>query len=458
MRRHSLTLRAKLTLWSAVVVGASLLLAGAGIAYFLHQEQIENVDSALQQDARHFFTQFRDHGSQLRWINPEELGEVLPISSQPSRFIEIIGPDGTHLFHSSNVGDALHDAPTKPHTRRIGAHDVRVGTFTEDGITLRLGHDLDAVEELTGDLLFAYAVALPFVLAAVTVGGWWLARLALIPIREIADAAEQMTAQHLDRRVAVVPLGGEIGRLATVLNAMLNRLDVSFRQAKRFSADASHELKTPLTVLRSGIEDLLHSPSLSRNDKSAVAALLEQTRTLSSITESLLLLSRADAGHLQLDLRPADICEIVTACVEDARIMADGRNLTFETELPAQAFAPVDRGRFTQILLNLLDNALKYNCEGGRVHIRVTADDSALVITVGNTGAGIPIAHVSRIFERFHRIDLTANISGHGLGLSLVRELSRAHGGDVRLARTDAEWTEFEIRLPTERESAARQG
>lgn len=453
MKTIHLTLKATLTLWSAIVVGATLLLAGAGTAFFLRVVQIENVDRALRQDARHFFAQFRAHGSNLNFVNPEELNEVLPIQSRPSRFIEISHADGRLLFRSENLGEHFRGAPAESHVQRIGSHNARVGTFTEGAITLRLGHDLDSVDELTRDLLVAYSVALPFVLIAVAIGGWWLARQALKPIRVIADAAEQVTAQQLDRRLFVPLAGGEIGRLATVLNAMLDRLDVAFNQAMRFSADASHELKTPLTVLRSGIEELLRSSELSPEDERVVALLLEQTRTLSSITQSLLLLSRADAGQLQLDLRMIDICEIVTACIEDARIMAEGRHLSFETDLPERAFALADRGRFTQILLNLLDNAVKYNRTGGRVRVRVSCENTSLILAVGNTGAGIPPEHVARIFERFQRADATAGIPGYGLGLSLVRELSRAHGGDVRLEKAEADWTEFEIQLNREVEA-----
>lgn len=442
------SLRAKLTLWSAVVVAATVLLAGAGTAYFLQEERVASVDHALSQDAKHFFKQFREHRWKLSWINPEEMAEILPSNSQPARFVEITGPGGALLFRSANVDERFRNGPARLHTRSLGRQRVRIGTFSKHGVTLRIGRDLNTVEDLTRELLSAYAVALPLVLAAAALGGWWLARQALEPVRAIASAAERITARELGLRLPSPLADDEIGRLAGVLNTTFERLEVSFRQARRFSADASHELKTPLTVLRSGIEDLLRSPGLRAEDARALSSLLEQTRGLSSITESLLLLSRADAGRLRLDLRPANVCEIVAACVEDAGIMAEGRRVAFEVEMPEEAFAPVDRGRLTQILLNLLDNAVKYNRENGKIRVRVTSRRKALFLSVANTGPGIPAASATRLFERFHRADPTADIPGHGLGLSLARELARAHDGDLSLTRTDSEWTEFLLRLP----------
>jgi signal transduction histidine kinase len=373
---------------------------------------------------------------------------VLPTNSRPARFIEIAGPQGELLFRSDNVDDALIGPPSQLYVQRIGTRNVRIGTFSEEGVTLRLGLDLEAVDALTRDLLIAYAVALPFVLAAVAFGGWWLARQALTPIREIADATERITAQRLDQRLAVPPLHDEIGRLAAVLNAMFDRLDISFRQAMRFSADASHELKTPLTILRSGIEDLLRSSTLSAEDERALAVLLEQTRQFSAITESLLLLSRADAGRLQLDLRPHAVSEVVAECIGDARIMAEPRSIEFETQLADGAVARLDRGRFTQILLNLLDNAVKYNREGGRICVSVTEAAGTISVAVANNGPGIARQHAAHLFERFYRADPEPATNGHGLGLNLARELARAHDGDITLSRTDAEWTEFRFTLP----------
>ncbi len=443
-----LPLGRKIMLLSVLVVGGALLIVGAATTFFLHREEMDAMDGRLRDDARHYLEEFRKRDSRLEWINPREVEELLRPGDNPRRFLEITGPDGASLYRSKNLG-SYRLAGLRPgaHTREIGEHGSRVVVVSEGGVTVHLATDLDVIEELVYDIALSYFIALPVVLAAVALGGWWIARQALAPVRGITAAAEKITATRLDQRLPVPPVCDEISRLAMVLNETFDRLDASFRQAMRFSADASHELKTPLTILRSGIEDLLRSGEVSPAGERAVAALLEQTRGLSAITESLLLLARADAGKLQLDLRPADVSEVVASCVEDARIMAEERGISIETELPTEAFAPVDRGRLTQILLNLFENAVKYNRDGGSIRVVLRAASAALTVTIGNTGPGIPPEHASRIFERFHRAEHAATISGHGLGLSLARELARAHGGDLTLTRADAEWTDFQLTL-----------
>jgi signal transduction histidine kinase len=240
----------------------------------------------------------------------------------------------------------------------------------------------------------------------------------------------------------------EIQRHARVLNATLDRLELSYQQALRFSGDASHELKTPLTVLRASIEAVLDSPTLGDSDHAAICGLLEQTHRLTNITSSLLLLARADAGRLQLDLAEHDLATLTEACAEDARIVAEQRGLHVECALPSAAPARVDPPRFAQIASNLLDNAVKYNREAGEVRVTLADDGAAWRLSVANTGPGIAPEHRARLFERFFRAEHTAEEPGHGLGLGLARELARAHGGEVALVRSEGGWTEFAFTLP----------
>jgi signal transduction histidine kinase len=279
-------------------------------------------------------------------------------------------------------------------------------------------------------------------------GGWWIARKALGPVAEITREAEAITADKLDRRLAAAPVDDEIGRLTRVLNDMLDRLEKGFHQAARFSADASHELKTPLTVLRASIEDLLGSPDLSERDRAAVAGLLEQTRRLAGITETLVLLSRAELGRLELDSHTVNLSELVEACAGDAEILVDGRGISIETVVPPNLVVQLDRDRVNQILWNLLDNAIKYNRPNGRisVHAGLWQEKEMVWISIGNSGRGIDPAVSEQVFARFFR-NANTGVPGRGLGLSLSRELARAHGGDIEIIRTDPDWTEFRLTL-----------
>jgi signal transduction histidine kinase len=332
---------------------------------------------------------------------------------------------------------------------RLAGRQMRLAAFDEEGATLRLVASYDSINRQTRNLIVAFLLALPVTLGFLLLGGRWIAHQAVAPIQEIIDTAEHITAQHFAQRLPVPPARDELQRLATVLNATLDRLDEGFRQAARFTADASHELKTPLTVLRTSVEALLRSPELSAGDQRAVAGLLEQTKRLSSITASLLLLSRADVGRLDLDLAPGDLAEIVSLCVDDARIIAEAQRIEIEMTLPATAPALVDRTRAAQIVMNLLDNAVKFNLDGGRVRVTLDAESGHWALRIANTGPGIRPGEAAQLFTRFYRGEHTAATSGHGLGLSLSRELARAHRGDLQLAASEDGWTTFLLTIPT---------
>jgi two-component system heavy metal sensor histidine kinase CusS len=440
-------LSAKLTACSALIVGLGLLACAVGTGFFLKHEQVETLDTQLKREARYFFAEWERRVDQSFEERISHVEQMLPVSAS-RRFYEILDDNRRVLYRSRDL--PVRDLPSPRlivDTVRLPDQSYRLATFRKDGLELRLAANMHEIESTAAERAMAVLPALPVLLGLTVFGGWWIARKALDPVNSIAASAEQITAEKLDRRLPVPVVQDEIGRLTRVLNEMFDRLDESFRQAIRFSADASHELKTPLTVLRSSIEDLLESPSLSDADRAAVANLLEQTHRLSSITESLLLLARADCGRLTLDLQQADVMEVIAACVEDARIQAEPRQIDIDARLTEPLWGKVDVGRLSQILLNLLSNAVKFNVDRG--HITVVAgyqaNETRLWITVGNTGAGVSSEEADHIFERFFRADAQRDVAGHGLGLSLARELARAHGGELQLERSEDGWTQFRL-------------
>ncbi|HEY3899750.1 MAG TPA: ATP-binding protein [Chthoniobacter sp.] len=440
----------RIALWSACVVAAGMLACGtAGALYVHHKERIE-LDEDLAAAAKQFFRDWRHYGGKtFDWSHNEKLVRTWFPTTSSAIVVEVIDRHGRVLYRSRSVDDDfLRDVRSgfRSITHR-GTH-WRVGVFEKDGVTLRIGGDLQEVNELAQELAMTYFVTMPIVLVCVLVGSRLIARKALSPIREIADFAEHITAQGLGQRIPVPPARDEIRRLSTVLNETFDRLEKSFHQANRFSADASHELKTPLTVLRTSVEALLRSPTLDLENQQGLSSILEDTKRLSAITESLLLLSRADAGKLKLDLQPGDLAELVALCADDAGILFEEQGIELERELPTTAAALLDRPRLSQVLMNLLDNALKYNSPKGRVRIALVAEDSTWEVRVANTGPGIPKEHVARLFTRFFRGEHSSEIPGQGLGLSLSRELARAHHGDLVLVESEPGWTRFVLILP----------
>jgi signal transduction histidine kinase len=407
------------------------------------------LDTELKGEAKYFFTQWEDRGRLSQSERLARIKELIPYSAS-KRLIEIRDLGRRLLYRSfEDPKVSLPVSTLGMRTAKLHRKNYRLGTFQKDELILSMAGDMRDIDEDAGSRALAVLGILPFMLVVTGFGGWWIARTALAPVSEVAEAAEQITAQRLDARLNEPPVDDEIGRLTRVLNEMFTRLNESFRQTERFSADASHELKTPLTVLRSSIEDLLESPTLEEDDRRTVASLLEQTRRLSAITESLLLLSRADTGRLQLDLTWVDVCEIIRACAEDAEILAEERGISITRNLPASIMAGVDAGRLNQILWNLLDNAIKYNESNGRVEIRAGTDlvQKLVWIEICNSGPGVPAVLVPQLFERFFRSDPRGVTEGHGLGLSLSRELARAHGGDVTLVSSREGWTVFRVTL-----------
>jgi signal transduction histidine kinase len=227
--------------------------------------------------------------------------------------------------------------------------------------------------------------------------------------------------------------------------AALKLTSQELQRAARFSADASHQLKTPVAVLRAGLEELLTRPELSHADNEEIAELIHQTYRLGTIIEDLLLLSRMDAGRLKLDLRPLDLNELIDGWLDDLSALPEGRDLEVETKIPPGLQILGEKRYTTLILQNLIENARKYNRPGGRVRIMAETEDDRLTLTICNTGPGIAPEARDHIFERFHRAATGENVPGHGLGLSLARDLARLHGGDLHLVRADEEWTEFEV-------------
>ena len=233
-----------------------------------------------------------------------------------------------------------------------------------------------------------------------------------------------------------------------MLNAAFERLQRSLEQAIRFSADASHHLKTPISVLRAGVEEIIADEECNAHTQATAEGLLQPIHQLSAVVDNLLLLARADSGRLEPRPADFDLSELLEGVIDDARALAEPFALTVESDIPERLPLHADRSFVSLIAQNLLSNAVKYNEPGGRVRVAAQAVNGCVELTVGNTGHPISEERASRVFERFYRARGDERVSGSGLGLSISRELARAQGGEITLERSDDVWTELRVQLP----------
>jgi signal transduction histidine kinase len=299
------------------------------------------------------------------------------------------------------------------------------------------------------DILFMYGAP---TLALLLVGGWLLMRRTLAPVVAITHAAERVHSGNLRERLPRSRNGDELDRLTGVLNAMLTRLDDSFSRIRDFTLHASHELKTPLTVMRCEVESLLGGNPCTPAQRESLTGHLDEIQRLAQIVDNLALLAKADAGLVPLAQEDVPLHELVREARDDARVLGAGRALTVELHECEEILARGDRHRLRQVLLNLVDNAVKYNEQNGSVTLRLRRDGPQAHITIANTGPGIPPEQLPRVFDRFYRGDAACHTraDGCGLGLSIAQWIVNAHGGTIAMVSGVGCRTTVAIHLPAQ--------
>lgn len=441
-----LPLRTRLTLWSALVTGVALLTFSAGAALSFYFAQIKVIDRRLAADAKQFLA---ESPANLQ----AELAEL--VRDRPRFLVGAAYRQGETLSLAADLKPVAQLLSAPPPGEKFsnveaGGKHLRLGSFNDSGRQIVLAADLWPALDPVFDLLGAYLLALPVVLVVVAGGSWWMARRALLPVTQITNAAAQITAERLDARLTAPLVDDEIGRHTRVLNEMLDRLQRSFEQASRFTADAAHELRTPLTIMRGQIEEALRSGNFSPPQERLLVGLLEENTGLQKISENLLLLARFDAGKNPLERSPVDFTALVDELREDADLLAAPRQIKIFSEITPGVQISGDAIMLRRLALNLVDNAVKFNREGGELRLGLSVAEDVAIFVVANTGPGFPPDRQAVLFQRFFRPDSARSraAGGSGLGLSLCREIVLAHGGEITLSRADESWTEFSVRLP----------
>lgn len=298
--------------------------------------------------------------------------------------------------------------------------------------------------------LTVLVVGLVVLIVGAALGGYWLAQRALQPVGQIIDSAQQISSLNLSERLPVHHTGDELERLSEALNSMIGRLDDAFQQTRRFLADASHELRTPLTMMQAELETIHERADLKANIRELAASGLDEVQRLKTIVEGLLALSRLDAGEALEQRALVNLGELAATTADQMCLLAEDKGIAVTCHSRTPVMVEGDRSRLKQVMVNLLDNAIKYTPTGGKVTVNVFEENGKAVAEVRDNGMGIPREAVPRVFERFFRVDKARSreLGGAGLGLAIVKSICVAHGGRVEVQSEEGAGSKFTVSLP----------
>ena len=402
--------------------------------------------------------------------NASRIGQEVDVRYAPGlndRFVRVSQRDGVRLYLSPTPTSQSFEPATIPppewpqqieaarQVPLLGGRKMLLAAHSLDlaggsRFLVEVGAPMDGVQADLRKWVAFLATMLPVVLAVAFGGGFVLVKRALLPVDRITVSAERISSRNLSERLPVAKTGDELERLSLALNRMIERLDTAFQHSRRFVADASHELRTPLTVLQGELENFVQQPQLTPEWRERVGSALEEVDRLAHIVEGLFAISRLDAGEAAAERVPLDLAQLVAATAEQMSLLAEDKGIKVTCDASMGVWVEGDRARLKQVVVNLLDNAIKYTPQGGEVALKVDRKDGKAVFEVADTGIGIPAEALPRIFDRFFRVDpaRSRERGGAGLGLSIVKSICLAHDGKVEASSSPGGGSRFRVELP----------
>ena len=463
MNYRSLAFR--LAVWYALLLSATFALVGTGMFYGLEQY----LRSSLRDSLRRRSIQVEQILEQApAGISDSAIAEAIDTRVAPefnSRFVRVTRAPATLVHRAGEPADrsfiaAAVPAPTgpwppKPQVRPIAtaAGQLMISVtplLAPSGRYLvELGIALGPIEAVEHRLLSLLGLLLPVLVVCAAGGGYLLVHWALRPVERMSQTARQISVQDLDARLPVVATGDALQRLSISLNHMLTRLRDSVHTSRRFLADASHELRTPLTVIKGELQELV-AHEVGRNEvRERIGSVLEEVARLEHLVSGLLILSRLDAGDAQREWIDVDLGELAASTVEQMRLVAEDRGVQLQSSALSPVIVRGDRGRLKQVIVNLLDNAIKFTPRGGVVRLRTQTQDDCGLLEVSDSGIGIPADAVPHVFDRFYRVDAARSREdgGAGLGLSIVRSICGAHAAQIEVDSAPGSGSRFRVKF-----------
>lgn len=461
------SVRTRLTLWYAGVLTLSLAVFGV-LTYYaasrtFHARQDDSLRSTAETVASAYVQELREADSVA---NANEV--VLAQMIYPNRYVEIIDAAGHAVAWSNNLNGKTLAVSTEQlkEARQSGVSYSSQNSLAgddDDGLRVvvvplsRAQGSFAVVAESRGvidddleRLRDNFYAGVPLILLLASSGGYFLARKSLSPIAIMDRQTRRITAENLSARLDAPNPRDELGQLAVTINDLLARLDAAFKEQQRFIADASHELRTPLTILRGEAEIALERERPVAEYKESLTLIGEESERLSHIVEDLFTLARTSNGVRSLVKKRFYLHDLVAECVRAAKALSARKNISLNYQSLPEITLTGDEELLKQMLLNLLDNAVKYTLEGGAISVRLTRQDALVEIEVKDTGIGIPLAEQARVFDRFYRVDKARSRSagGAGLGLAIVRWIVDAHDGSVVIESIVGRGSSFKVYLP----------
>lgn len=460
------SLRFRMTAWYAGLLLGSLLVFGASVYLGLERYLDWTLRTTLASECRTIGTELLSQlpGKNADWLvaeineayAPEVNSRFIRVSREGTGVIYLSGAPKDGAFDPSQIPLVSEEKNDGTRQIRLGHKDpllIKAMSFTTaDGshFVVESGIPYQQIQLVLHGLLLTLGIYTPFVVFLAVGGGYWLMRRSLRPVDDITERAEGITSSNLSERLPVIRTGDELERLSTALNRMIGRLDDAFQHINRFSADASHELRTPLTILQLELEGMVQTHALSASLEDQIGSALEETHRMSRIVESLLTISRLDAGEANLDRARLDLGDLTNSTAHEMNVLAQEKALSLRSSAVGTVYIEGDRTRLQQVVANLIDNAIKYTQEGGTVEVKVQREAGKAILEVSDNGVGIPTTAIPHVFERFYRVDKARSRAsgGAGLGLSIVKAICTAHGGEISVCSEEGRGSRFRVELP----------
>ena len=457
-RSATLSIRLRLTLWYSAVLAVGLAVFGGGMWFALQHRLLTDLDTRLAERVEGLQTvlelesklrapvDLRDEVLEFAREVPE--GELMSLRVAGG---EILLPrQGQHFFDRMAIPAGLSTIRHDGTPYRILSTDFQLGSRKYEVAVAGSQRDVDRTMADFRTLLF---LMIPAVLAIACIGGYWISRRALTPVDEITQVARSISVQNLSRRLAVPRTGDELERMSQTWNEVLERLEGAVKRIRQFTADASHELRTPLALIRATSDLALRRERTPAEYQKALADIRAEADQMTELTESLLTLARSDTNDMRLELSSVDLNEIARAVIAEALPMAESKGIALAGELSAAAArADANAASIRRLLLALVDNALKYTEAGGVVTVCTVLVNDGVMLSVRDTGVGIPPDALHHIFERFYRVDTARGAgSGSGLGLAIAQAIAEAHGSSIEVESVVGSGSIFQLLIRLQR-------